>query len=168
MSKSAHSSKVCKLVLGLRDEYLEQGAASAWEINEGQCEDFACELVTLLQANGFGTAEDIGVSEFLQFDPNDDNDYGYPFDRDNLEKRFPGFTPPGDLSLDDLDHLSFNRSFSPGTHVWVLHEGKHYDAEAPDGVASFMELPFFQRCVRHWIEEGRPERPVRQTSAFSP
>lgn len=28
-------------------------------------------------------------------------------------------------------------------HVWIYYEGKHYDAEAPQGVSDFQELPFF-------------------------
>ena len=33
----------------------------------------------------------------------------------------------------------------PG-HVWILFEGKHYDAECIDGVDNFLELPIFQRA----------------------
>lgn len=30
-------------------------------------------------------------------------------------------------------------------HVWVFDGSQHYDAEAPDGVATWRDLPFFQR-----------------------
>lgn len=33
-----------------------------------------------------------------------------------------------------------------GDHFWIEYNGRHYDAEAPSGVGSFRELPFFQRA----------------------
>lgn len=30
-------------------------------------------------------------------------------------------------------------------HAWIYFEGKHYDAEAPEGVEDWMQLPFFLR-----------------------
>lgn len=33
------------------------------------------------------------------------------------------------------------------THVWISTGGKHYDAEAPDGVQNFFDLPFFKRWI---------------------
>lgn len=32
-----------------------------------------------------------------------------------------------------------------GGHEWIYFFGKHYDAEAPEGVDDFRELPFFKR-----------------------
>lgn len=34
-----------------------------------------------------------------------------------------------------------NMTYPP--HVWVYYNGKHYDAECPEGVSDFRELPFF-------------------------
>lgn len=33
----------------------------------------------------------------------------------------------------------------PFAHLWVKWRGKHYDAEALEGVASWRSLPFFKR-----------------------
>lgn len=30
-------------------------------------------------------------------------------------------------------------------HVWLVHEGRHYDSETPEGVDDWRDLPFFQR-----------------------
>ncbi len=30
-------------------------------------------------------------------------------------------------------------------HVWVAHDGRHYDAERVEGVTDYRDLPFFQR-----------------------
>lgn len=34
----------------------------------------------------------------------------------------------------------------PG-HCWVRFRGRHYDAEAPQGVNNFLELPIFKRAM---------------------
>lgn len=43
--------------------------------------------------------------------------------------------------------LVFRRSvnYQYPVHVWVYEDGQHYDAEAPDGVETFAELPFWKR-----------------------
>lgn len=154
------SNTVTAAVIALREEFIAKGAKSAQEINQGSCEDFACELVSLLNSNGISSAKDISVNEYLQSAADaDDNNYGYPFDREELENEFPGFKPPSDLGLDDLDDISSFASFSPGTHIWTFCNGLHYDAEAPEGVKNFLELPFFQRIITKWIDNGRPSRP---------
>jgi len=33
----------------------------------------------------------------------------------------------------------------PG-HCWVFMRGKHFDAETPEGVVDWRELPIFKRC----------------------
>lgn len=41
-------------------------------------------------------------------------------------------------------------------HVWIACEGRHYDAECPDGVTDYRDLPFFRRhpeAVMH-VEPG--------------
>ncbi len=35
----------------------------------------------------------------------------------------------------------------PG-HCWIFHDGRHYDAECPDGVARPEDLPIFARATR--------------------
>jgi hypothetical protein len=37
--------------------------------------------------------------------------------------------------------------FLPG-HVWIVHKGKCYDAECPEGVDNFLLLPIFKRIRR--------------------
>ncbi len=34
----------------------------------------------------------------------------------------------------------------PG-HFWILHEGRHYDAEAPAGVERWQDLPIYARTL---------------------
>ena len=43
-------------------------------------------------------------------------------------------------------------------HWWITHEGRHYDAESPEGVASPLELPFYRRGMARTLQEEAPER----------
>ncbi|HSM93412.1 MAG TPA: hypothetical protein VLT47_11050 [Anaeromyxobacteraceae bacterium] len=35
----------------------------------------------------------------------------------------------------------------PG-HCWIFHDGRHFDAECPDGVTRAEDLPIFRRIAR--------------------
>lgn len=39
-------------------------------------------------------------------------------------------------------------------HYWVLYNGRHYDAEAPEGVENWRDLPFFRRIDSGNFGEG--------------
>lgn len=39
--------------------------------------------------------------------------------------------------------LEFDLDSSYPTHVWVRHNGRHYDAECVDGVEDWRDLPIF-------------------------
>lgn len=50
----------------------------------------------------------------------------------------------------------------PGGHCWIMSKGKHYDSEAPNGVTSWKELPFFKRNLKvrtvTWLSKQWMER----------
>ena len=39
----------------------------------------------------------------------------------------------------------FDETYSSFAHAWIEFNGKHYDAECPEGVENPEELPFFKR-----------------------
>ena len=41
------------------------------------------------------------------------------------------------------DYSKFDDELDP--HTWILYNGKHYDAEAPNGVVSHYDLPIYKR-----------------------
>lgn len=47
-------------------------------------------------------------------------------------------------------------------HIWIAHEGRHYDAERPEGVADHRELPFFKRHpeAAYHVEPGSADQAV--------
>jgi hypothetical protein len=104
--------------------------------------------------------EELDVSLFMMPSlASGEHNYGFPMNRESLESY--KVAPPEGLSWDDLDHLSCFGSFSPGTHIWLFLDGRHYDAEAPEGVGSFYELPFFQRYIASWVADGCPRLSVQ-------
>ena len=97
-------------------------------------------------------------SYFLQAPLDGENDnWGFPLNRDYLRSELPSVVPPVGLDWDDLDHISAFGNFFSGTHVWIFANGRHYDAEAPEGVETPFDLPFFKRIINRWIVEGKPE-----------
>ena len=34
------------------------------------------------------------------------------------------------------------------SHCWFIHEGKHYDAECPQGVDCWHDLPIFKKWIK--------------------
>lgn len=157
---SVSVKEVREAVAAQRDEYMAGGGfASLAEINAGSCGAFASDVYHRL--GGYpavhGVLDHLRVDDFL-LPPEDEDGFndGGPFDRELLAEHWPGVRPTQGLDWDDLDALSAAAGFSSGTHEWLHCEGIFFDAEAPDGVSNFFELPFFQRVVAGWIQEGKP------------
>lgn len=58
---------------------------------------------------------------------------------------FSGLRPEITVTRDEMTPPG-RRFYLPG-HVWIIHEGRHYDAEAPAGVDRWQELPIFARAL---------------------
>jgi len=117
-------------ILTLRDRWIKEGEApSAYEINNGLCEDFAQAVI----------AELGGESETLSMYWGDEFTLdGYEWDAGLLARHWPGSVPTHGLDWGDL------RGFVP-VHAWIIFEGRHYDAECPEGVDNLFELPLVRR-----------------------
>ena len=73
----------------------------------------------------------------LSTNPDYSDDY-VNFD-DKNSKRFYGNLTKYGIGVQKLMKLD---------HVWLYYNGKHYDAETPNGVDDFILLPFFQRILK--------------------
>lgn len=58
---------------------------------------------------------------------------------------FSGLSPEIAVTRDEMTPPG-RRFHLPG-HVWIIHAGRHYDAEAPAGVERWQELPIFARAL---------------------
>jgi len=64
-----------------------------------------------------------------------------------------------------IDCIEFGMQLGTGKHVWVLHDGRFYDAEVPEGVDDWRDLPFIQR---HFEEEDLEDAYIKQGQVVKP
>lgn len=131
-----YSQQIAAAIRQIRDLYIADGRASSyWEINNGLCDDFAREVAVILG----GETDAIFSVENGNFAVDGDAFSG-DWDWDLLETRW-GIKPGVGLKKNQAAAIDF------GGHVWLTDGTLHYDAECPDGVASFFDLPIFRRHV---------------------
>lgn len=95
-------------------------------INSGLCADFADALTKNF---GMGTMV-VGIDDLF-------DEFG--------ELALFSTAAPG-IDWDCLERIGAPSELS---HSWILFDGRHYDAEAPDGVGN----PFDLACIRHGLHE---------------
>lgn len=113
-------------IRSLRDAFETEDGLSATAINSGLCADFADAITS-----SFGMESAV-------------------FSIDDLFDDSGGLVtvsaPPPGTDWNLLERIGVPDDLS---HSWILFDGRHYDAEAPDGV----DNPFDLACVRHGLHE---------------
>jgi hypothetical protein len=61
------------------------------------------------------------------------------FESDLVQRLF--FTPFNGAQI--VTNAQINKNLDD--HVWIIYDGLHYDAEAPDGVRNYKDLPIYKR-----------------------
>lgn len=126
-------------------------------IGDGQCEEFATEVMERLRridpdtASGttFGYTEDWWLRELGEHGV--DMDGAVCFEADIPRLRAEGAPLPLDISDLDLSLL-----IGGATHVWLRWNDLHFDATAPDGRTHFLLMPFFADQIAGYRAD--PER----------
>lgn len=118
-------------------EYEEEYQTSTWDINNGLCEDFAQDVIEKMGGYNDNLFEVAGDMFFNMRDPefalenwSDTLETDYGVWGVNLLKKW-GYPP--NVNLEDVDDEL--------NHTWIYYNGKHYDAEAPNGVRKWYDLP---------------------------
>lgn len=144
---------------------------TARDIGDGHCVDFAEECHRKLSVAGMPTGEFRGyfdrdstslqTVETSDFAPPEGN----PFDADltpGLPLDWSRFKEDGCVLPKGIGGRKALSAFLWETHhCWLWHDGHHFDATAPEGKKSFMEMPFFADqidaiiCVRHTFRHLR-------------
>jgi hypothetical protein len=101
-----------------------------YEINNGQCEEFAEQLAEVL-----GPAAD--AIDALNLCKNNEI-HASEWDVKFITLHWPQCQPTHGLTWEDI-------RFSIPQHAWVVYNDWHYDAECPQGVINFFELPLIAR-----------------------
>ena len=130
------SQQIAAAIREMRSKYIgEAQASSYWEINTGLCDDFARDVAEALG----GETDKLYSVENGNFAADGDAFSG-EWDWDLLGTHW-GIKPGLGLKKNQAAAIDF------GGHVWLTDGTLHYDAECPDGVASFFDLPIFRRHV---------------------
>jgi hypothetical protein len=95
------------------------------EINNGNCEDFSKDIWAHWPGVTLHGVEDFQLNGL--------------FDWDLLSNSYWKITVPAGRTIQSLNDANL------GGHLWIACQSKHYDAECPEGVDSFFDLPFFKR-----------------------
>lgn len=144
---------IAETIRHLRARYIADGdAASYYAINNGLCAEFADDVIELLGGYSDHLCE-YGPENFMMGIDGDPFE-NHVWDWALLSKHW-GISPPVGLNREEMDCIAF------GGHIWISDGNLHYDAECPDGVASFFDLPLFRRyIVRTLREKGLPAEDV--------
>jgi hypothetical protein len=123
------------LIKFFKEEYGDE-AATPERINNGLCDAFAADLVDTLGEGAEDFHSDMVCEE------EEEGDYvGEMFPTQEMVEA-EGYEWPKDITELDMRRVPFP------VHMWVRYNGLNYDAEAPNGVRSFWDLPLFQRYLQ--------------------
>lgn len=130
------NQQIAAAIRQMRSQYIaESKATSYWEINNGLCDDFARDVADTLG----GETDTLYSVENGNFTVDGDSLDGN-WDWKLLEAHW-GIKPGFGLKKNQAEAIDF------GGHVWLTDGKLHYDAECPDGAASFFDLPIFRRHI---------------------
>lgn len=112
------------------------------DINKGLCENFAQDFIKNFRMTGpRGRVDMMGVEDFQL--PNDKFDWAL------LTNPSWNIQPPIGFNQVATDKMQL------GGHLWLVISRQHFDAECPEGVDSFFDLPFFKRQIARRLEHDR-------------
>lgn len=142
MEAAVSEKMLVKAIMQTRQEYLRGGMVKClYDIGSGHCEDFVDDVLSKLDPDWMTREGEKGFPETLEtlnFCANEMADL-------RLLRKWKEPIPQ------DADSLkTFKLQFSRATHMWIFFGGKHYDAEKPNGVPHFLQLPFFVRNMKLW------------------
>lgn len=130
------SQKIANAIRQVRKKYIDEARANSyWDINNGLCDDFARDVAKILG----GETDALYSVENGNFSVDGDALSG-DWDWDLLETKW-GIKPGLGLKKNQTAAIDF------GCHVWLTNGTLHYDAECPDGVSNFFDLPIFRRHI---------------------
>lgn len=141
------TSNLPKIINSTRKAYNDRGI-STYDIGNGECENFIYDVMRQLKRDDWVEGSEFQIVETLNFVIQTDEYEIIDWDWDLLKKHW-NMSPPDGVTLEQMKLLA---QYHP-THVWLTVDTKHYDAEAPNGVNTFFELPFFKR----WIDWAKTQ-----------
>lgn len=101
---------------------------SAYDINNGLCEDFALEVIRRMG----GSTADLYDQDLHNFSGTADDPCSEDFDAEWLAQA--GYRLPHGVTVEALNRNTWS-------HILIHYKGRYYDAECPDGTDTPFALP---------------------------
>jgi hypothetical protein len=119
-----------------------------YDINNGHCEEFGEQL-----ANVLGASADIIWADNLS-KPIHEGSIDREWDVKLITLHWPQTYPTHGLTWEDV-------RYQIPAHCWVIFNDLHYDAECPEGVYNFFQLPLIDRgLARIAARKAKKKNPV--------
>lgn len=155
---TATGDLVAATIRQLTREWLDDGTVAAVrEIGDGLCEEFAREVLCRVHATDPSTVETVTAAFtddwWIREQDAEGRDLGsaVSFECDIPRLRDEGAPLPSGMPDDELSLL-----IGAATHMWIVHDGLHHDATAPDGRHHFLLMPFFADQIdAHRLDRSR-------------
>jgi len=122
-------------------KYTKKHTCTTWDINNGLCSDFANDVIAAMGDKGYELTDDMFF-----------NTRDLEFARENwgevIETKY-GVWSKKMLDLYGYPSVPLENIKEEASHAWIFYNGKHYDAEAPQGVDKWYDLPLMKK----WLSE---------------
>lgn len=126
-------------IVDLTKQWLNEGIVSTVrQIGNGLCEEFAQQVLDRLHVERPNTLNIVTAAFTDDWWLRESPDAAICFEADIPRLRAEGAPLPDDMSDKELSQL-----IGCATHMWIVHDGMHYDATAPEGRSHFLLMPFF-------------------------
>lgn len=136
------SSNLPAIIRSVVDIYKNKGI-NVRDIGNGWCEEFSDDVLLHWIGENWIFQDGVGFSQvetgnFVVRDGSLVLDWDW-----SLLSKHWNITPPQGVPIKKLKLLAWREP----NHIWIAYQGRHYDAESPDGVNSFFDLKFFRRWL---------------------
>ncbi|MFF2532290.1 hypothetical protein ACFVS2_25610 [Brevibacillus sp. NPDC058079] len=162
-----------KAICTLRDRWVQRGnVKEVYQINRAWCWSFAEDLFDLLAIEErvskdklLGDRGNFGDQDVLFYLSNecfqmihDANGKEIPIFREDGVDYFAwnidllerwNLKPPQGMSWEEANRVPF------GYHVFLVFNNRFYDAECPEGVNSFFDLPLYKETIQEYLNENQ-------------
>jgi hypothetical protein len=150
LNENTSEQNISQIIKLTSNEYQEENQCSLWDINNGLCEDFAQAVIEKMGGYNDNLYEISGDMFFASREPE--------FAKENWGNIIE--TEYGVWSVDLLKHWGYppnvdlNLVNDELNHTWIYFNGKHYDAEAPNGVDKWYDLPLNKKFFNRFKKLG--------------
>lgn len=145
-----NEKNITSIIVEMITEYQKEFNETPFDINNGHCDIFAEDVIEKMggYSDNLYTLSDDMIFNMRDIEMAEENWTGkliktkYAIWSENMLNMY-GYPP---IPLEDINE--------EGSHVWIYYNGKHYDAECPEGVKNWCSLPIFRKLFESIKKEN--------------